>query len=261
MEPEQTTYVLTAENINLSVGGVPLIQNSTLKIKKGEVVLLLGDNGSGKSTLIQCLCGYQPKNVSFSAKVTFEGKDCLDRSTISDNVGLSRQEDDFGFYVSGRSYVSFATRPYAQTRAGNTQKQNLEKADFLFDEFAKFHQKENSVKKSSNFDRLKKRSTWRLSGGEKKVLSIVAALSRVDAPLYILDEPLNNLDTNSIRALLDLIAHKKPEETFLIVTHCHLFEKPADDCVYEIDQKELHLIQGYEHYSCLEKGQKLECHP
>ena len=48
-------------NISKFFGKVIALKDVTMKLKKGEIMCLLGDNGAGKSTLIKTLAGvYKP---------------------------------------------------------------------------------------------------------------------------------------------------------------------------------------------------------
>ena len=47
--------LLKLENIYKSFGNVKVLKDVNMKIKKGEVVALIGDNGAGKSTLIKVI--------------------------------------------------------------------------------------------------------------------------------------------------------------------------------------------------------------
>jgi ABC-type multidrug transport system ATPase subunit len=250
--------VLQVSNIGLSIGGKPFITNSSLSINKGEVVLLLGENGAGKSTLIDSILGYQPKDVSFSGEVSFEGKKVLGLASLSDQIGYAEQNEDIGFYLSGKSYIYLSLQPYLRMKEKEAKKVCLDQEEKLFKKFSTdFFDQE----RSTNFAGLAKKNTYHLSGGQSKVLSIIAALSRAESPLYILDEPLNNLDTNSIRVLLFTIDEmKKTGSSFLIITHCRLFKDP--ERVYQLSDCHIDdVTDQYKSYDCLDsiKGGCTKC--
>ena len=50
-------YLIEFNNISKFFGKVIALKNVTMKLKKGEIMCLLGDNGAGKSTLIKILAG------------------------------------------------------------------------------------------------------------------------------------------------------------------------------------------------------------
>jgi simple sugar transport system ATP-binding protein len=53
-----TPVVLEMSNISKSFGAVTAIVDVSLKLRKGEVLALVGDNGAGKSTLIKMMSGF-----------------------------------------------------------------------------------------------------------------------------------------------------------------------------------------------------------
>jgi ABC-type Mn2+/Zn2+ transport system ATPase subunit len=152
--------ILDVELTKLKIKDRILLQNTSFQIKEGETVLLLGPNGSGKSTLIRSLIGCQrSSDVEFDAKVKFNGKECTDLSTISEQVGYSEQSEDKGeYYFSGLSSVMLKCFPYY--RRGYAGKKDVkEEAKRLFDYF-------NSKQNGSNKRSLQIRGTSNLSGGE-----------------------------------------------------------------------------------------------
>ena len=52
--------VLTAEDLTVELGGLPVLRGVGLTVGSGEAVTLLGGNGSGKSTLVRALLGLTP---------------------------------------------------------------------------------------------------------------------------------------------------------------------------------------------------------
>ena len=48
---------LLAKNITAGYGGVDIINNINIHVKKGEIVVIVGPNGAGKSTAMKSMLG------------------------------------------------------------------------------------------------------------------------------------------------------------------------------------------------------------
>ena len=62
-------YLVQFNNISKFFGKVIALKDVTMKLKKGEIMCLLGDNGAGKSTLIKTLASVLIK-VDFPAPLS-----------------------------------------------------------------------------------------------------------------------------------------------------------------------------------------------
>ena len=67
----------------------------------------------------------------------------------------------------------------------------------------------------------------KLSGGQQRMVTIIVLLClRKEANIFIIDEPLNNLDISSIvhiSNLLNKIRIDNVDALFLIISHCEIF--------------------------------------
>src|SRR5262245_19291116 len=52
--------MLKIENLNVSIGSIPIIREASLAVNEGEMCGLIGRNGAGKTTLIRALMGALP---------------------------------------------------------------------------------------------------------------------------------------------------------------------------------------------------------
>ncbi len=64
--------LLEVKNLTKSFGGLVAVKNVSFKVKKGEIVGIIGPNGSGKTTLINCITGFLKPT---SGKVYFKDID------------------------------------------------------------------------------------------------------------------------------------------------------------------------------------------
>jgi ABC-type cobalamin/Fe3+-siderophores transport system ATPase subunit len=246
MEKEEEV-VLSFKHGLLRTPNQVLLNDVDFSIKKGDVVLLLGPNGCGKSSLIKCLLGFSSLKFEAQEMVFATQPVALNQlSSLSDAVGYCEQSplEEFRspfdeLLFNGRNCVRSLCAPYIREGRYATKDEVYHVIDTLFEDFDQGQNRNLAAK-----------SVRRMSGGEREVVGIIACLARVNSPLYILDEPLNNLDTHSMQCLLDKIEHKKPNETFLIVTHCRLFAHPNK--VGEIrNQKIEDVSSSYCAYDCL----------
>ena len=51
--------ILEIKDLKKSFGDTPILQGLSLKVQKGEVVVVLGPSGCGKSTLLRCINGLE----------------------------------------------------------------------------------------------------------------------------------------------------------------------------------------------------------
>lgn len=156
-------------------------------------IAVCGVNGSGKSTLIKLLCGLLK---SYKGSLKLNGKEFRDIAVESWRQQIA--------YVAQEPYL------FAGSVKENIQISDLtateEAIDHVMNEIGMSHLAGREVSMSQND----------LSGGEKQKISIARALIK-DTPIIILDEPSNNLDSESLIWLNEFI--KKSSKTILFISH------------------------------------------
>ena len=87
-------YLVQFNNISKFFGKVIALKDVTMKVKKGEIMCLLGDNGAGKSTLIKTLSGVHRPD---EGEIIVEGeKTVFDLSRFS--IGIFNERNKKFFY-------------------------------------------------------------------------------------------------------------------------------------------------------------------
>jgi len=167
--PRLGDNVINIENINKAYDGRVLIDNFTMNVPKNAIVGIIGPNGVGKSTLFRMIMGEeQPDSGNIKigetvklAYVDQSHKDLLPEKTIYEVVS------------QGTEHIMVGNREI-NARAYISR--------FNF----------------SGSDQQKKVST--LSGGERNRLHLAITLKE-GGNVILLDEPTNDIDVNTLRAL------------------------------------------------------------
>jgi cobalt/nickel transport system ATP-binding protein len=187
-----TTPVFEVKNLSYDyAGGIPALRDATFSIMPGESLALVGANGSGKSTLLRLLDGLL---FPSGGEIYYEGvpltAKALDDAAYSrdfrSRVGLVFQDADVQlFSPTVWDEVTFGPLQLGISKA-EVVSRGMEALELL------------------GISHLKERSPYRLSGGEKKKVSIASVLSLYPRVL-LLDEPTNGLDPHSQGILIDFL--------------------------------------------------------
>lgn len=177
--------------------GKKAVNGMNINIHHGESVALVGSNGAGKSTLLMLLVGILfPESGEIQIGDTIVSKNTL--PVIRRAIGLTFQNaDDQLFMNSVYEDVAFGPRNYMLDEA-----QVEERTIRALERVGALH--------------LKDRPPYKLSGGEKRSVSIAAVLS-IEPDILLMDEPTAALDPKHRRRLIGIL--KEFEHTKIIATH------------------------------------------
>ncbi|WP_329886217.1 energy-coupling factor ABC transporter ATP-binding protein [Pseudoramibacter faecis] len=176
-----------------------------LNIPKGQCVLLCGASGCGKTTLTRLVNGLIPHFFEgrISGKATVKGMNVAETeiATLSDSVGTVFQNPRTQFFNTDTdSEIVFGLEN--RTLAPEALKQQLER-----------------VVKDLHIEKLRGRSIFELSGGEKQKIAF-ASVYAANPDIFVLDEPSSNLDFHSVLELKKLIERiKRQGKTIIIAEH------------------------------------------
>lgn len=180
---------IRAEGLGYSYpGGGPVIEGLSLELGKGSLLAVLGANGSGKSTLLDLLAGLR-EPTSGKLEILPGGGECrllpqnVDYFLLGQTVG-----EEIGLSLAG------------------------------LDKDARAKEEERLASRWGFLGRLQE-PVDSLSGGEKKRLAILGALSGKPRALF-LDEPFSGLDWEGSLALAGSLASlREAGETVVLATH------------------------------------------
>lgn len=213
--------ILEIENLSFSYmdESHQAIKNLNLKVKKGEIISLVGDSGCGKSTLIFCLNGIIPKLIpgKLNGLIKICNKDIhkIPVSELHQDIQIMFQDPETQFF-SFNVYDEIAFGLENQKLSERVVKIKVDEALELL-----------------NIQHLKNRTVEELSSGEKQKV-ILAALIAMKPKILVLDEPTANLDplqTKNLAILLKKI-NKELGITIIISEHDLDFVKMSDRILY-----------------------------
>ena len=191
-----------------------MLDNLSLSVKKGEVVVIVGPSGCGKSTFLRCLNGLEDID---------EGEVLLGEEKVNPNKkNLSRTRERIGMVF--QSYDLFPHK---------TILQNITLAPIKVKKRKKAEVEEEAIKLLDRVGLLSKKDSYprQLSGGQKQRVAIVRALI-MHPEVLLLDEITAALDPEMVREVLDVVLSLAKEgRTMLIVTHEMAFAKAVADRV------------------------------
>lgn len=201
---------ITVENLTYTYSkGMPnetrALEDVSFRLEPGEFAAIIGHTGSGKSTLVQQLNGLLRPD---SGKITV-GEVCItDPSTkmteVRRKVGLVFQYPEYQlFEETVAKDVAFGPKQVGITG---------EELDRVVEE---------SIRLTGlDYEEVKERSPFELSGGQKRRVAIAGVLA-MKPEILILDEPTAGLDPSAHRDVLELIRriHRKERMTILLVSH------------------------------------------
>ncbi|MBW7992155.1 MAG: ABC transporter ATP-binding protein [Planctomycetes bacterium] len=186
--------------------GVCVLKNITLKVTKGQSLVIVGPSGSGKSTLLNIIGALDRPS---EGRVLFDGKDLAELTEVELARIRNRQ---IGFVFQLHHLLPQCTvleNVLVPTLAGKTQlsrKEIQERAT-------------NLLQRVGLKDHLLHRP-GQLSGGQRQRVAVVRAL--INSPkLLLADEPTGSLDKDAAENIAELLVelNRSEEVTLITVTH------------------------------------------
>lgn len=191
------------KNIRKTFPGTVALDNVDFKLKKGEIISLLGENGAGKTTLMKVLYGMTTPD---NGEIFYNGEKVnIKKPLDAINMGICMVHQHFmlvpAFTVTDNIVAGYEPR----------------KGMFLDDK--KSRQLVSDLIKEFNFNLNPDTKVEKLSVGEQQRVEILKALYR-KAEVLILDEPTAVLTPHEVDALFIILDKlRKQGKSIVIITH------------------------------------------
>jgi len=212
---------------------VHALRGVSVKIEKGDFVVIVGPSGSGKSTLMHILGALDTPS---HGKVLLEGKDISDMDEWS--LAMIRRKK-IGFIF--QTFNLIPTLTALENVMIPLEPTNVPEEDAL--------RRAKKLLTDVGLDDRMLHKPNELSGGQRQRVSIARALIN-EPEIIIADEPTGNLDTATGDHVIEIMRtlNEKEGKTFIIVTH--------DESLLKFATKKFYLKDGLIHKSVSKKNMK-----
>jgi polar amino acid transport system ATP-binding protein len=255
----ESENIIEIEGLEKSYEGVPVLKGVDLKVKKGNLVSIIGRSGCGKTTLLRCINCLE---IFDSGKMIIAGISLeRDKGSKKDDKKFRKQQEDVMRNISMpipdlKSYsdISEDFKIKASKLRSNvgmlfqslnlfphmTVIENVIKAPMIVQRIDK-----ETARKYARFllekvgmDKYADRYPHQLSGGQCQRVAISRALA-MNPKVMLYDEPTSALDPELVEEVLQVMRLLHDEGmTQLVVTHTLSFAKNAsDEVIYMEDGK------------------------
>lgn len=213
-----TKSILTINHLSKRYDDTRVLEDISIDVGQGEVVVLLGPSGCGKSTLLQCINGLEKIQGGY---IQLEGETISNQEKsmhlVRQKIGMVFQSYDLFPHMTILENITLGPR-VAQKRA----KREAEK------EAEELLSRVGLLEKKDAYPR-------QLSGGQKQRAAIVRALC-MHPKVMLFDEVTAALDPEMVREVLDVVLKLAKEGmTMVIVTHEMQFARAIADRIIFLD--------------------------
>ena len=194
---------LELQQIEVALGGRPVLRGVDLALRDGELVGLVGRNGSGKTTLLRVASRVLAPDAG---EVRLRGRPAseLSRRELAREIAVVAQDTGLPFAFTAAEVVLMGRAPHL---------------GWLGFERAADHAIAEAALDRLGLGALAERSVLEISGGERQLVLIARALAQ-EAPLLLLDEPTAHLDLHHRLEVLGLLRELAREgRSVLVISH------------------------------------------
>lgn len=219
--PRQTDAEELLEVKNVSFGyteGQQVLRNVSLKVKKGEMLSIVGKNGAGKSTLSSLICGFLQ---------TADGSICY-RGFDMKNWSIKERGEKIGFVMQSPNQMISKAMIFDEVALGLVIRQVPEE---------EIKERVHHALKICGLYEMRNWPVSALSFGQKKRVTIASILV-MEPEMIILDEPTAGQDYRHYTEIMEFLKKLNQESgiTIMMITHdMHLMLEYTDRAIVLAD--------------------------
>lgn len=219
---DEEITLLEVRHLHKDYGNGAVLEDISLNLKKGEVLVLIGPSGCGKSTFLRCINGLEPIQ---SGEILLDGVSITDGtarwSEVRQKIGMVFQSYELFPHITVMDNILLGPM--------KVQKRNRKEAEA---DACQLLERVGLLDKKDAYPR-------QLSGGQKQRVAIVRALI-MKPEIMLFDEVTAALDPEMVREVLDVMMELAGSgSTMMIVTHEMQFARAAADRVIFLDGGEI----------------------
>ena len=253
----QTTPILEVGKLKVGYGdNLPIIENMSFSLKKGERLAIVGKNGAGKSTLAKALCGFVPSH----GRLIYKGQDISQDS-------IAERSERIGFVLQNPNQMISQAMIFDEVALG-LRLRGVDESEV--------EERVYEVLKTCGLYSFRKWPISALSFGQKKRVTIASILV-LKPEIIILDEPTAGQDYQTYTDIMTFLDSLQQQgHTIVMITHdMQLMLEYSDRCLVVVDgaiiaddnpvailnQHDLLEAANLKQTSLYILGQKLSCDP
>ena len=194
---------IDATDLQLVLGGRPVLAGIDLALVPGALVGLIGPNGAGKTTLLRVLAALQAPD---RGTVRYDGSSArqLGRDRLARGLAVLMQGDEVQWPLRADHLVALGRLPHRRSLGGMSAADHAAVARAL---------------DAADAAHLRRRTVGTLSAGERMRVLFARALA-VEAPMLFADEPVAALDPFHQLQIMELLqARARAGAGVLVVLH------------------------------------------
>ena len=215
--------LIEIDDLHKSFGKLNVLKGVSMRVRKGDVLVLIGPSGSGKSTLLRSVNLLEKPT---SGRVIFECNDMTaagkkELSVLRQRMGMVFQQFNLFPHLKVKDNITISPMRVRKTSREAAE----EKARALLERVGL----------------IDKWDSWpqNLSGGQRQRVAIVRALA-MDPDVMLFDEPTSALDPEMVGEVLDVMRKLAADGmTMMVVTHEMRFAREVGDYVLFMDDGQI----------------------